>query len=116
MKNLILIFILFFGCNRSTNRINNLLESELLSDNMKAYYLIGEKRDTSFVPIIIEHLDDPEISHHYRFLGMSAYQTKIGALRKISGQDSPNKISYKPDSVNIRFYLKWAEEEGYKKE
>lgn len=111
---LFLLFVFFIGCNCASNKIDKLIYSDRLSDNMKAYYLIGEKKDSSFVPILIQDLDDSRISHNYRFLGMSGYQSKIGALRKISGLNPPNEVSYRPDSVNIKYYRQWAKEQGYK--
>jgi hypothetical protein len=39
---------------------------------------------------------------------MSVYQCKIIALKKFTNLDPPNEVTYKPDSVNINFYVGWA--------
>ena len=93
--------------------MDQLLSSKDMNDNMRAYYLIGEQRDTSYIPVLIRNLDDNRISHHYRYKGMSVYQAKINALVKVSGELPPNRITYLPDSVNIRFYEEWIKRKGY---
>lgn len=44
---------------------------------------------------------------------MSVYQIKMGAMEEITGISPPNKITYMPDSVNIKFYLNIAIKHGW---
>lgn len=116
---IILVVILGLSCTRGSvadegdENIDSLIRSENVSNVIKGYYLIGEKRDTSYLKEIFDNISDSRISHNWRFLGMSVYQSKVGALRKISGLAPPNPISHKPDPVVISFYIEWAKAKGY---
>ncbi len=77
---------------------------------IRGYLLIGENRDTTFVESIFKNLDDQRISHDYSFKGVSVYQSKMIAIKKISGIPPPKKINYKKDDSIINFYRKWATE------
>ncbi|MGD9992553.1 MAG: hypothetical protein AB7S69_04570 [Salinivirgaceae bacterium] len=109
LLKLYVILLLIGGCFPKENRdISDLIKSSRLEDKMRAYYLIGETKDTNYISFLIEDLGNPKISNHLNFKGMSVYQCKINALRKFSNFDPPNEVTYKPDSVNIDFYVNWV--------
>lgn len=107
---LFLITLAFaIGCGSySRKEVDRLLESDRPGDLIKAYYLIGEQKDTLYIPTILRNANDPRITHDLEFKGNSVYQHKMIALKKISGLTPPTKITYKPDSLVIQFYRKWA--------
>jgi len=109
---LMLMLISFFNSSCSFNKnkedVTMLLKCNNLSDKMNAYYIIGENRDTNYIDSLLTNLDDPRISNNLRFKGMSIYQCKIVALKKISKKNPPNEINNRPDSANIKYYLSWA--------
>lgn len=106
---LITVFCLLGGCAADDSRsVDVLLKSNRLEDNMLAYYKIGEERDTVYTGVLLNDLNDPRVSNNLNFKGMSIYQCKIIALKKISNLDPPNELNYQPDSVNIKFYQDWA--------
>ena len=76
---------------------------------MKACYYLGEAKDTISIPYLLKKIDDPRISHHINFKGMSVYQAKITALRKITEQNF-GQINYQPDSLIIKKWEKWWQE------
>ena len=113
---LILPLIAFLGCNSdhlnkqdqsNANKeyIDNLIASDNTNDRVHGIYLIGESKDSSYLKYLLEDLDDIRTSTLSRFKGISIYQAKIIALKKLSNKNPPNSISYKPDSVNINFYI-----------
>jgi hypothetical protein len=121
---LIGIVLLDFRCSKSSKKNEAISLSEdvgiLIRSNdpnkmVEGFYLIGEKRMTEYVPAILQEIYDPRISHHVKFKGMSVYQSKMIALSKISALEPPKKITYKPDTVIVDFYLKWARKNGYLK-
>lgn len=102
---LCLFSLLVFSCNRyNRDNIEKMLNSADKNEQMEAIYQIGEKKDSSYVDKLLELAHDPRILHHYRYYGMSIHQGCIGALEKITNQIPPNKIDYKVDNINIRFY------------
>jgi len=108
---MIFCILLFVSCEDYSNQeINQLLRSDDPEKIIKALYLIGEKRDTTFLQEIIDNPYDPRVSHDLRFKGISVYQSKMIALKKISGTLPPREITYQPDSVIVKFYCKWVNE------
>jgi len=110
MKGLTCIFIFtlaVISCQDSKQEVKRLLERGQKEDLVKAFYLIGENRDTSFLKEVIANPYDPRIVHLAQFYGMSVYQSKMVALRKISGLSPPRKITYQPDSTVVNFYCRW---------
>ena len=108
----IIIFVLTtIGCksNSQVEDITELLKSNKPEDLINGFYLIGEARDTSFLREIISNPYDPRVTNVLKFKGMSVYQSKMNALRKISNTNPPFKITYKPDSTIVNFYCKWVE-------
>jgi hypothetical protein len=105
-----LVFLLFLaGCSDySREEISGLIESNNTDNLVRAFYKIGEARDSFFISQILSASDDPRISHDLKFKGISVYQSKMIALKKISGLSPPEEITYKPDSAIINFYCKWS--------
>jgi hypothetical protein len=106
---LILIFGISISCiSRDTEKISKLLKSDDPGDLIQAYYLIGENHNMDFIKEVISNPYDPRITNIRDYKGMSIYQSKMIALRKISNLDPPHKITYQPDSVVINFYCRWV--------
>ena len=82
---------------------------------MQGCSYIKSKKDTIYIGLLFENIDDERISHNIKYNGMSVYQCKIGALRRISGINPPNKVTHKVDITNINFYKNWAIKKGYLK-
>lgn len=107
--NILFLIAFALGCDSySRKEVDRLLESDRPGDLVKAYYLIGEKKDTLYIPTILQNASDPRITHDVEFKGNSVYQSKMTALKKISGLTPPRQITYKPDTLVIQFYRKWA--------
>jgi hypothetical protein len=107
-----LILILFFSCKNEGKtdiaKIRKLIRSNNVNEIVEGYFIIGEEKQTIFIKDMFLNINDARISHHYKFKGISIYQSKLIALKKISGLDSPFKITRKPDCRVIKFYYKWA--------
>jgi hypothetical protein len=101
--------LLFFSCQEQYSRkeVRLLLQRGEKEDLVKAYYLIGQNRDTSFLRDVMANPYDPRIVHVAEFYGMSVYQCKMNALKRISGVLPPRKITYLPDSAVVNFYCRW---------
>lgn len=90
-----------------------MLKSSDIGKIIKATSYISDNRDTSMVGEMLAHTFDQRITHLVINKGMSVYQIKMAAMQKITGISPPNRTTYKPDSVNIKFYLKVAKENGW---
>ena len=114
---LLAIFSLFIiiSCNKDYEykKINILINSNEKDEIIKGYLLIGEKRDTSFIKNIFQDLNDQRVSHYYKHIGVSVYQSKMIAIKKISGVNPPKKITNIKDDSIIDFYLNWSIKNGY---
>lgn len=89
--------------------IETLLRSEDTNDLVEGAFMAGESGNKKFTPLLLKNANDPRISHHLRFKGLSVYQQKMEALRKIYKQAPPVEISWTPDSLVIRYYTKLAQ-------
>jgi hypothetical protein len=100
--------------NRMTKEeINRLIESKDKTDQVIGFYVIGQRKDTSYIPRVLSNAADPRITHHRSFYGFSVYQSKMGAMRNISGEMPPRRLTSEPDSVIIKFYTEWAWKKGF---
>lgn len=108
IKSMVLLSLLISCFPKDNSGIETLIKSDRLEDKMRAYYLIGEEKDTNYLQFLIEDINDSRVSNHLNFKGMSMYQCKVNALKKISNLEPPNEVTYKPDSVNIIFYKDWV--------
>lgn len=114
----VFIVVCILGCSKQKD---NLTLKKMLKSNDKAQIIeatehIAYNKDTSMIGDLLEQSFDPRITHVITHKGMSVYQVKMGAMEKITGISPPNKITYKPDSVNIKFYLNIAIKHGWLKE
>ena len=106
MKNISisLVIVLFcLGCNRKQH-IRELLSSKDKEEIILGAYRAGETGDVSFGTLLIKNANDPRISTNINFKGFSVYQSKMIALKKIFSKDPPVPITYRPDSLVIKFY------------
>jgi hypothetical protein len=104
---LCLTLITLDACDNS-KEIEKLLNSNEKNDVILGAYMAGEKKDKLFIPLLLKNADDPRTSHELRFKGLSVYQQKMTALRKIFNVEAPVKITYRPDSTVIKFYSELA--------
>jgi hypothetical protein len=117
MKNLFYLSILFvflFSCvNSDQEKINKLLKKNDKTSIIEASFLIGELKDTTYIPFLLKDCYDYRITHHMKFYGVSVYQSKMVAMKKISGVAPPLEITYLPDSTVINYYSNLAKSKGY---
>lgn len=108
MKNLSFSIVVFMHlCCNTQNEIHQLIKGNSADNFILASYKIRESRDTLFLAFLLNDLNDGRITNDVRFKGMSVYQSKVIALKKISGLSPPAPLTYRPDSINIKFYLEW---------
>lgn len=111
---ILLIQLIFTSCTKErVSRIDEYRKALLSNDAnqiCEASYYLGEAKDTASVPLLLNHLCDPRISHLLRFKGMSVYYCKTGALNKISGLNVQVKQHSMPDSNVIKQFYHWAVE------
>jgi|GEM_PF-1580548 len=105
--------VLLVACSVGDDHYDSKQISEMIATGdapqlVRAYYHIGEQRDTTFIPFLVSQMSDPRISHDFDFLGVSVYQSKMVALKKISGLSPPRPIQPRPDSSIINFYCDWV--------
>jgi hypothetical protein len=108
---LIAVIVIYFGCN-SDSRIEKLLSSENLNDNINGAIKAGDKGNKKFIPLLLKNAADWSMSTHISFYGVSVYQAKMRALEKIFKISPPTEITYKPDSAIIKFYTELYNKES----
>lgn len=112
---ILLVSIILVQCiseNRDTEQIKELLLSESMDDVFEGNFLAGKYKEEELVYLILKDADNPKIIHNIKFKGMSVYQSKMIALKKISDLEPTSQITHKPDSSIIAFYTKWAFDRG----
>lgn len=111
----VLAFALFVLC--SSCNLNQEVIADLRSDEpnriIKACAKLEDADDAEFVPILLEQPCDPRVTHLLKYKGMSVYQQKMAALKRISGIAPPHKLTYRVDSSIVDFYRKWAIDAGH---
>ncbi|WP_157494189.1 hypothetical protein [Fulvivirga imtechensis] len=110
---ILIIVMTLISCESDKDKIRRLISSDNKDEVVKGYYLIGEQRDRTFITDVFTNPYDPRISHHIKFKGISVYQSKMIAMKKITEMEPPSEITYKPDTAVVNFYYTWAKEEGY---
>jgi hypothetical protein len=89
------------------NSINSLLKTGKACDEIEANFLIGENKDTLYLKYLLQNMNNPEVcSGKLQYNGISVYQSKMGALKKIANLDSHIVITDDPDSTVIKFFMK----------
>ena len=114
LTRLLVCLGLVASCEEASPSVHELLLSPRATDVMRGAYTAGQTRDTSQLRALFAGAYDPRISHDAHFLGLSVYQCRMGALRKISGSEPPRPITYRPDSAVVAFYYHWAIAHGFK--
>jgi len=100
----VIILLLIVACRQNDGEIKTLLQSKDFQDRIEGAYKAGEAGKVEFTPYLLKNADDPATSSDWRFLGVSVYQEKMIALKKILKTEPPVKITRNPDSAVIRFY------------
>ena len=108
---LISLTLIIISCNND-HKIIRLLQSSEKEDIIYGAYLAGESNEKKFVPLLLDSAADPRRSTNLRFLGISIYQSKMGALSKILKKEPPVKLTRDVDSVIIKFYIDLAKEDS----
>lgn len=99
----LLMCLAMFSCN-SDKRITELLNSRVKDDIILGATKAGESGKKKFTPLLLKNAEDWRTSTNFNYKGVSVYQAKMEALRKIFKKNPPTKITYKPDSTIITFY------------
>ena len=103
-KNMVILAILFLlSCNH-TDDIVTLLNSEETNDVILGAFKAGKSGNIKYIPLLIENADDRRMSTDIKFKGVTVYQSKMIALKKIYKKEPPAKITYKVDSSVIIFF------------
>jgi len=110
IKILYVFVILLMSCNnkKSEQDVDSLINSKDVNQVVEGIFIIGEEKNVHYVDFLLKNLDDVRVSNHYKFKGISVYQSKMIALKKISNQAPPEKITYKKNQTIIDFYKDWA--------
>lgn len=111
---IIILLMSLYSCHSNkAKEINSLILSNNKEDIIYCCYLIGEYKQTEHVEYLFKNIEDSRVTNDLRFKGMSVYQSSAIALKKLSGLDPPNKVSYQPDTAIINFYKRWALQNKY---
>lgn len=116
MRKILFILLSIFTCCSQSNRVRSLLTSKDPTDKIKGASYITDTKDSIFIHQLFNNINDPRVSHDFRYKGISVYEATIKALGRISDKKPPKLINYKIDTMNINFYKKWAKENGYVKD
>lgn len=108
ISTLMILMLSTVACKQSDSEIKTLLQSKDFADRIEGAYKAGEVGKVEFIPYLLANADDPVTSSDLRFLGVSVYQEKMIALKKILKKECPVKITRDPDSAVIRFYTEAA--------
>lgn len=112
----IIIHILFVSCKKKENcedkNIVGLIKSKDIHKVIEGNYLIGECKKENLVKYLFNNIRDSRITHNYEFYGISIYQSKVIALKKISGLAPPKEINNEVDESIIGFYFDWWQKQG----
>jgi hypothetical protein len=103
-----MLFYLPSSSCKSDATIFELLNSKDKEDIILGSFNAGNSGSIKFVPLLLKDSYDPRRSTNLQFKGVTVYQAKMTALRKIFKQDPPIEITHKPDSLVIKFYIELA--------
>lgn len=93
---------------KSDAKILMLLKSSETEDVIIGAFYAGESEKQKFVPLLLQNADDERTSINLRFKGITIYQAKMIALKKIFKKEPPVPITFKVDSSVIVFYKNLA--------
>jgi HEAT repeat protein len=108
VNKFVIIVTLLASCKPNDNDIKTLLRSKDFNDRIEGAYKAGISGKKEYIPYLLENANDPSTSTKLQFKGFSVYQEKMMALKEILKVEPPSKITWEPDSVIIRFYIKAA--------
>jgi len=99
-----------FSCEQKHNNENviKFLNSNNQTEIIKGCSLLKGEKDTIFVKYLFKNIEDGRISHDADFYGITVCEARMKALKRISGLNPPDKITYKFDSLNTYFFKRWA--------
>lgn len=116
-KNVIWLFVvlIFLSCNkgRDSNDLREMLNSNNVEKIIEASNYINKNKDTSLVADLLMNSFDPRISHDIRYYGMSVFKVKMSVMKALTAFSPPKKMTYKPDSVIIKFYYDISKKRGW---
>lgn len=99
------LLYLCISCNSSRDEIFKLLHSENKEDLILGAYKAGESRNKDYIQLLLNNANDERRSINIRFKGITVYESKMIALKKVFEKTPPVKITDAPDSNVIRFYI-----------
>ncbi len=111
---IVFMIVLGLACKNEEDeeKIRNLLISENPNQVFEGNFLAGQYKKRNLVQLVLQDPYNQKISHHRKFKGLSMYQSKMIALKNISGLEPPSPITYKPDSAIVKFYQDWSKSEN----
>jgi len=104
----ILIVLCFLSCNED-KEIVDLLSSHNTTDIIKGAKMAADTQHTKYVPLLLDNSFNASISTNLFFKGISVYEGKMNALRRLLKSSPPKEITFEPDSTIIKYYTKLAE-------
>jgi len=100
----LILVIIFMDCN-TDEHIEKLLNSDNINEIIEGAKKAGDSGDQKYVPSLLWCSADLRTSTSMHFYGVSVYQAKMEALRKIFKKDPPTQIIFNHvDSTIIKFY------------
>lgn len=112
---LVIIILCSFQMKFSNREIIELLKSDNRDSLVMALSQEYGSKDSALVKYIMRNPTDPRITHEAFHKGMSIYQMKMNAMKRITLAIPPKAITYKPDTSIINFYLSISKKKGWLK-
>ncbi len=115
MDKLILIFVIFCfsypkksqkELNKKRKIIDSLLKTGEPCNIIRANFVISKTRDSLYIDTLFNDITNPQICHQLKFKGITVYQSKVIALKKIANIDSQININYETDTLIINYLKK----------
>jgi hypothetical protein len=106
MKNkfIIMAVLVFLSCNNEVE-ICKLLNSKDKDEIIRGAFEAGNTGNKKYIPLLLKNANDCRCSTNIHFKGISVYEAKMFAIKKISKKESPATIGRMPDSLVIRYYM-----------
>lgn len=108
-------FFILFSCTRIIDEqtLIEMFGSKDKKQVLLAIDYVSDHQQVHMVKYLLSDALDPRIVHDIGYKGMSIYQIKMGAMQKLTGVKSFKKITYKPDSSIVNFYLDISIKNGW---
>lgn len=106
MKNkfIIIAVLVFLSCNNEVE-ICKLLNSKDKDEIIRGAFEAGNTGNKKYIPLLLKNANDFRCSTNIHFKGISVYEAKMFAIKKISKKESPATIGRMPDSLVIKYYI-----------